>query len=73
MAEVVSKRLAKEVTEISENLKEPVCDLVASSVAASIDTLATVTSGVARILGSLLEEGARVTERVRRGLEAAAE
>jgi hypothetical protein len=72
MAKSVSEQVAKEIKEVAENLKEPICDLVTNSVESSLHVVGTVASGVGEILGSVIDEASRLAERVRRGLEAAA-
>jgi len=73
MPKTVAEQFAREVKEVSDNLKAPVCNLVGNSVEASLEVLGAVTSGVGQVLGALIDEASRVGKRIRREIHAASQ
>lgn len=67
-----SEQLAKEAREVAHNLKEPLTGLLTTTWDSAYTVFETVTAGVGELVGTVIDEGARLTERVRKGVEALA-
>lgn len=69
MAKSVSSQLAKEFREVSDHLKAPVSNLVVNTIERSFDVAETAISHVGELVGAVIDEAARVCDRVARGLD----
>ncbi len=68
-----AEQLSKEAREITESLRGPLAGLITTTLDSSYKVFETVTAGVGEIVGTVIDEGARLSEKLRKGVEALSE
>ena len=65
MKNSTSEYLAREIRECTTNLRGPLSDAVGNSLNAALELLSTLTSGVGQVTGAVIDEAARVRDKLR--------